>query len=71
MAIDSKLMCNCVLCVGKASQVQHVPQIVPDAGRFEIAHVRPQRQLAFPLSRLSKRIQQADQSAQSPLFTHG
>lgn len=55
---------------GEATQVHHLPQIVPDSWRFEIAQARARRQLAFPLSRLSQGIQQADQSEKSSIPSH-
>ena len=52
---------------GEAAQVHNVPQILPDAGRFKVAHVRAQRDLAVPLLRLQKGLQQTDQFAEPSL----
>ena len=58
------------LLVGEAAQVHNVQQIIPDAWRSEISHVRTQRKLAVPVPRVSARFQQTDKSAESPISTH-
>ena len=55
---------------GEAAQVHNVPQILPDAGRFKVAHVRAQRVVAFQVSCLFAGFQQAHQSEEPSLPAH-
>lgn len=57
-------------CVGEAAQVRVVFQIIPDAWRLEIAHVRAQRLVAIQMSRLFARFQQTHQPQEPPVSPH-
>jgi hypothetical protein len=55
---------------GKAAQVPAVLQVVPDARRPQVAHVRAQWLVALQVSHLQPRLQQTHQSQEPPLPTH-
>jgi hypothetical protein len=55
---------------GEAAQVPAVLQVVPDARRPQVAHVRAQRLVALQVSHLQPRFQQTHQSQEPPLPTH-
>jgi hypothetical protein len=56
--------------IGKTAQVQSLRQILPNAGRSQVTHVRSQRIVAVQMSHLLARIQQADEPQEPPLSAY-
>lgn len=50
--------------------MQSLQQVVPDARRFKVPHVRSFRILAIQVSHLLKRLLQTHESKESPIFAH-
>lgn len=59
-----------LLFLGETTQVHTVCQVIPDARRSEISHVRAQRIVAFQVSHLQQRIQQTHESEKSLVPAH-
>lgn len=55
---------------GEAAQVRPVLQVLPDAGRPQVAHVRAQRLVAVQVPRLLARLQQAHEPQEPPVPAH-
>lgn len=55
---------------GETAQVHAVRQVVPDAWRPQIAHVRAQRVVAVQMSHLQSGVQQAHESEESLVPAH-
>jgi hypothetical protein len=55
---------------GKTAQMQPLLQVIPNARRSALSHVRPQRIVALQVSNLLARLQQADQPQESSLPPH-